>query len=45
MEEMNHRIKNCKLIIIKNVGHLPHEEASKIFNEKALAFLLGTKSN
>jgi len=39
MDEMNRRIKNSELYILKDVGHLPHEESSYIFNQKTMDFL------
>lgn len=39
MDEMDRRIPDCKLHIIENVGHQPHEEAPEEFNQIALRFL------
>jgi pimeloyl-ACP methyl ester carboxylesterase len=38
-DEMNRRLPRCEVCLIRNVGHLPHEEASDIFNQRALEFL------
>jgi pimeloyl-ACP methyl ester carboxylesterase len=39
MEEMKHQLPKCEACVFKNVGHLPHEEASDEFNKCALKFL------
>lgn len=39
MEEMKSRLPKCEVCVFENVGHLPHEEVSSAFNERALKFL------
>ena len=39
MKKMNEKIPNCQLVVMKDTGHLPHEEKSHEFNELTLGFL------
>lgn len=39
LEEMKRRLPTSEALVVENVGHMPHEEASDEFNRRALAFL------
>ena len=39
MKKMNEKIPNCQMVVMKDTGHLPHEEKSHEFNELTLGFL------
>jgi len=39
MDRMKERIQDTELIVLENIGHLPHEEACEPFNRYALDFL------
>jgi pimeloyl-ACP methyl ester carboxylesterase len=39
MNKINDKIPNCTLVVLKNTGHLPHEEQATLFNKIAKEFL------